>query len=110
MDTKSRTVFDLGHVAIDIMRNLQISCQRHGGLFICECIQLLERILNVLPSHQLLQNLFCAMISKERHRNASDSLIRLSSMTLVESARMQSNCAINFPSNSVNSSVRGMPV
>ena len=48
--------------------------------------------------------------AKNKHHDRINSLILLSVIALVETARIKSNCAIIFPSNSLDSFVNGIPV
>jgi hypothetical protein len=99
------------NVPIDTVCDLQVPSHNHQTLFFCERVQLQHRIFDLASSRQLLQKFFCAMVSKEeRYGEWFDSLIRLSVIAFVESARIESSCAMIFPSNSVKSSVNGISV
>jgi hypothetical protein len=52
-----RTADDLCNSFANGMRGLQILCNPHPSLFMCQFVQLLQRIFNVCPSNQLLRKL-----------------------------------------------------
>jgi hypothetical protein len=105
-----REHFGRFNVPIHKVHNLQVPRHHRQTFFFRERVQTQNRVFDLRASRQPLQKLLCAMISREGYDEWSDPLIRLSTIALVESARMESNCAIIFPSNSVNSFVSGIAV
>jgi hypothetical protein len=46
----SHPIIDTGHSIVDIMRGLQNLSSGHPSLLICQIVQLLQRILDLIPS------------------------------------------------------------
>ena len=92
------------------MRDSQGSRLDHPRLFLCEAVQLFQRILNFSLSRKPPQEFFCILVRRGRFIVHIYSLIDPRINSLVPSARMRIISAIILPNIWVNSVVSGIPV